>query len=214
VDPITVIGDFLRELRGKRSLRDIQEVSGVSYTYLRNIEKGVDPRSGNEILPTPDTLRKLSKAYNYPYLELAEMAGIITQEDKLKAIESKKYVEDFTDIIIDQIRGFNDLSFLDQLKEKYIDLLGDSFEFSRESLRNLEHELLSKGAEENVRRLVELVDDVMRLRPKTRRYERGDLYPAITDPLGGTYKNIQLTDDERKEVMKFIEYLIHKREES
>lgn len=186
----------------------------MSYTYLRNIEKGVDPRSGNEILPTPDTLRKLSKAYNYPYLELAELAGIITQEDKLKAIESKIYIEDFTDIIVNEIRGFKDLSFLDELKEKYIDLLGNSFEFSRESIRDLERKLLSAGNEEDVMKLVKLVDDVMRLRPKTTRYHKNDIYFAITDPLVGTYKGVELSEEEKQEIMKFIEYLIHKRGEN
>ncbi|MEK3856590.1 helix-turn-helix domain-containing protein [Cytobacillus sp. FSL H8-0458] len=84
---MTRIGEFLRKLRGKRSLRDIQKLSGVSYTYLRSIEKGVDPRSGNEIIPTPDTLKKLSKAYNHPYNELMLLAGYWDDDDFLEPIQ-------------------------------------------------------------------------------------------------------------------------------
>lgn len=58
-------------------MREMERISGVSHTYLSSIEKGTDPRSGNEILPTPDTLMKLSKAYNYSYLKLMEVAGYI-----------------------------------------------------------------------------------------------------------------------------------------
>lgn len=69
------IGDYLREKRGKRSLREIEKLSGVSHTYLSSLEKGTDPRSGNEIIPSPEVLAKLSEALGVPYLILMDKAG-------------------------------------------------------------------------------------------------------------------------------------------
>ncbi|WP_103108815.1 helix-turn-helix domain-containing protein [Brevibacillus reuszeri] len=74
------IGDLLKGLRGDRSLREIERISGVSHTYLSSLEKGVDPRSGNPITPTPETLNKLSKAYNFSYRQLMKLAGYLDEE--------------------------------------------------------------------------------------------------------------------------------------
>jgi transcriptional regulator with XRE-family HTH domain len=76
----TEIGNLLRELRGTRSLRDIQKISGVSYSHLRNIENGYDPRSGKPINPTPDILKKLSKAYHFSYRQLMKLAGYVDED--------------------------------------------------------------------------------------------------------------------------------------
>jgi transcriptional regulator with XRE-family HTH domain len=91
---MTRIGDFLRELRGNRSLRDIQKISGVSYTYLRSIEIGVDPRSGNEIVPTPQTLEKLAAAYNRSYAELMVLAGYWPEDELLEPISPPNNKDD------------------------------------------------------------------------------------------------------------------------
>lgn len=76
------LGEFLRKLRGKRSLRAISEISGVSHNYLSIIEKGVDPRTRSPVSPSPETLRKLSEAYNYSYEELMIKAGYIIKKDE------------------------------------------------------------------------------------------------------------------------------------
>lgn len=46
------------------------------------VEKGYDLRSGSPVNPTPETLKALSTAYNYPYEELMEMAGYIDGNKK------------------------------------------------------------------------------------------------------------------------------------
>ncbi|MEX3616490.1 helix-turn-helix domain-containing protein [Paenibacillus glucanolyticus] len=77
---ITEIGDLLRKLRGKKSYRDVQKDTDVSYTHLRNIEKGMDPRSGKELIPTPEVLKKLAKftePLGVDYEELMVKAGHI-----------------------------------------------------------------------------------------------------------------------------------------
>lgn len=70
-------GEYLRELRGDRSLREMERITGLSHTYLSTLEKGVDPRSGKERKPTPETLKKLSETLNVPYEELMKKAGYI-----------------------------------------------------------------------------------------------------------------------------------------
>lgn len=70
-------GEYLRELRGDRSLREMERITGLSHTYLSTLEKGVDPRSGKERKPTPETLKKISETLNVPYEELMKKAGYI-----------------------------------------------------------------------------------------------------------------------------------------
>ncbi len=74
------LGNLLRELRGKESLRDASKRIGISHTYLDTIEKGSDKRSGKPVKPTPETLKLLSVAYKYPYDKLMEVAGYIEYE--------------------------------------------------------------------------------------------------------------------------------------
>lgn len=73
------LGHLLRKLRGKRSLREASEKSGISHTYLGVIEKGYDARSGNPVKPTPETLQSLSAAYGYPYEALMQAAGYLRE---------------------------------------------------------------------------------------------------------------------------------------
>lgn len=77
------IGRILKELRGKRSLREIERESGVSHTYLSSLEKGRDPRTGKERKPTPDTLKKLAHVYSVPYEWLMSAAGYMDLEEGL-----------------------------------------------------------------------------------------------------------------------------------
>lgn len=72
-------GDYLKELRGKRSLREMEKVTGLSHTYLSSLEKGYDPRSKKERKPTPETLRKLSNTLDVPYDHLMYRAGYIDE---------------------------------------------------------------------------------------------------------------------------------------
>ena len=67
--PVTEIGSYLRDLRGSRSLRQIQESTGVTYSYLSNIERG-SKRPGEKVLS------RLADYHNVPLGELLEIAGI------------------------------------------------------------------------------------------------------------------------------------------
>lgn len=74
-EKVSVFGDYLKELRGNRSLREMEKITGISHTYLSTLEKGYDPRSGKERKPTPETLKKLSESLNVPYEDLMRKAG-------------------------------------------------------------------------------------------------------------------------------------------
>lgn len=86
---MTEIGNFLKELRGDRSLREVGRKSGISHTYISNIERGIDPRSGSEIKPSPKLLRRLADYYDYPYPDLMLKTGYLTLADR----------EDFNNLI-------------------------------------------------------------------------------------------------------------------
>ncbi|MGG3823193.1 helix-turn-helix transcriptional regulator [Geobacillus thermodenitrificans] len=81
------LGELLRELRGNASLREASERIGISHNYLRNLEKGIDPRTKTPINPSAETLKKIAKAYDYPYEELLKVAGYLDDNDNPKLPE-------------------------------------------------------------------------------------------------------------------------------
>lgn len=75
------LGALLRELRGKRSLREAAKLSGLSYSYISSLEKGEHPKTKAPILASPESLKQLARAYRYDYKELYRMCGIIDEEE-------------------------------------------------------------------------------------------------------------------------------------
>ncbi|MCX7749091.1 MAG: helix-turn-helix domain-containing protein [Clostridia bacterium] len=76
------LGELFRQIRINKnwSIREAAKKMGISYSYLSILEKGVDPRTGKDSNPKPDTLRIISKAYDYPYEDLMKAAGYINDE--------------------------------------------------------------------------------------------------------------------------------------
>lgn len=92
------LNEVIRKLRGKDSLRDAAKKTGVSHTYLSILEKGYDLRSKNPIKPTPETLRLISAAYAYSYVELLKLAGYMDEAEmeenqERQRIKEKQIVE-------------------------------------------------------------------------------------------------------------------------
>lgn len=85
------INDFLRDLRGKMSLREAAQKSGLSHSYIAALEQNKRPGSNGPISPSPESLKRLAEAYRYPYEELMKKAGYIEGENKE---ESEKDVVD------------------------------------------------------------------------------------------------------------------------
>lgn len=109
---MTVLGDLLRGLRGKRSLREISKRSGVSHNYLNIVEKGVDPRSGTPVEPSPETLKKLANAYDYDYEKLMIAAGYLSNdtaaETKVNNIKEETEADKKRKIGLEYIRKIKD----------------------------------------------------------------------------------------------------------
>lgn len=76
-----IFGTYLKSLRGKRSRREIERLSGVSHTHLGTIESGIDPRSGNKILPSSESLRKLAVVYKVSFIDLMILSGHMSHEE-------------------------------------------------------------------------------------------------------------------------------------
>ncbi|WP_246938526.1 helix-turn-helix domain-containing protein [Bacillus pinisoli] len=86
---------MLRQLRGKESLRNASTRIGISHNYLSNLEKGIDPRTDKPIHPSPDILKKISKAYSFPYEELMVIAGYTESESTGDKIDLLEYLNSF-----------------------------------------------------------------------------------------------------------------------
>lgn len=82
------LGKYLKKIREdkKLSLREVNKLTDISFTYLNMIEHG--KRNVN-----PTLLRNLAKAYNCDYLDLYEKAGYIDliEDEKKKELDMKKY---------------------------------------------------------------------------------------------------------------------------
>lgn len=77
------IGVFLRGLRGKMSLREASQKSGLSHSYIAALEQDKRPGTNAPISPSPESLKRLAEAYGYPYEELMRKAGYLNDEGKI-----------------------------------------------------------------------------------------------------------------------------------
>jgi len=77
------LGKFIKKLRMEKdlSLRDLAEQTGLSHSYLCNLENGYDPRSGKPLSPTIPTLEKLSAGLNVSLHKLIDMVRANEAED-------------------------------------------------------------------------------------------------------------------------------------
>ncbi|WP_342537295.1 helix-turn-helix transcriptional regulator [Sporosarcina sp. FSL K6-3508] len=88
------LGEYIKQLRGKTSLREASEKIGISHTYLDTVEKGFDKRSGKPINPTPDTLKLIAQAYNCDYGKLMALAGYWSEEESENEKEFQAFAND------------------------------------------------------------------------------------------------------------------------
>lgn len=83
-------GDFLQGLRGGMTLREAGKRSGLSHTYIRELELEKSRNSSTKpIVPTPETLKKLSNAYGYSYVDLMVKAGHLTDQHLNPNLQNK-----------------------------------------------------------------------------------------------------------------------------
>jgi transcriptional regulator with XRE-family HTH domain len=118
------LGNLIKELRGKLSLRNAADKIGISHTYLDTIEKGFDKRSGKKVKPTPETLKLISKAYDYDYKQLMKIAGYIDEEEQQNDKSSEEIYEDEDfQVAFRSAEGFSEenkqkvLEYIEMIKE-------------------------------------------------------------------------------------------------
>lgn len=109
----------------KLSLRKASDLIGISHTYLKVLEDGVDPRNKSAVKPTPETLKLISKSYNIDYNHLMSIVGYVTNEDNNKKIDTPLNINT-NELFVDQlINGYKDKNInLDSLsKEEKVQLI-------------------------------------------------------------------------------------------
>ncbi|GEB35275.1 helix-turn-helix domain-containing protein [Brevibacillus parabrevis] len=71
------LGRTLEALRkeNKFSLREVAELTGLNFTYIRDLELNKNRSTKQPVKPTTDTLQKLAAAYDYPLENLLKLTG-------------------------------------------------------------------------------------------------------------------------------------------
>ncbi|MFL0196453.1 helix-turn-helix domain-containing protein [Clostridium sp. WILCCON 0269] len=112
INPIKTLGSIIKEYRtiNNLSLRDFSEKCGVSHTYISQLEKSVDTRTGKPIEPTLDTVIKIAKALGKSTEGILIELGYI--EDKANKDDSEILAERFLNMLIDigEIKTKEDLT--------------------------------------------------------------------------------------------------------
>ena len=80
------IGQMLKRLRGKTSLRAVQRLSGISNAYLSQIEKGVRH-------PGPRLLQRLAALYGVGVHDLLRKADYLEREGEEPEVDEATEVE-------------------------------------------------------------------------------------------------------------------------
>ncbi|MBQ5742745.1 MAG: helix-turn-helix transcriptional regulator [Clostridia bacterium] len=84
-------GETIFEARMEQgwSLREAAANIGISHTYLSAIEKEYDPRSGNPVTPSPDSLLKICNAYNISYRDVEQIFTSVNEGDMVRFLISQ-----------------------------------------------------------------------------------------------------------------------------
>ena len=80
------IGQMLKRLRGETSLRAVQRLTGISNSYLSQIEKGIRH-------PGPKLLRRLAALYGVGVHGLLRKAGYLEKEGEEPEVDETTEVE-------------------------------------------------------------------------------------------------------------------------
>lgn len=89
------LGLYLEKLRGKMSLREAAKRSGLSHTYIRDLEMGINRGTKTAIKPSTESLKTLADTYNKPLEIILEKAGYIEEVDMTIPNELKTIIERF-----------------------------------------------------------------------------------------------------------------------
>jgi transcriptional regulator with XRE-family HTH domain len=112
------IGEYLRKIRGDMPLREAAKRSGLSHSYISSVENDKHPTTKAPVKPSPDSLKRLAKAYGHSYEELMRIAGYLKDDEKIdeKTDElgglseyRKKAIEEIWKMSEEEVEYFYDL---------------------------------------------------------------------------------------------------------
>jgi repressor LexA len=119
------LSQYLKQIRSERnlSLRDLEHLTGVSYSYLSVIERGHDARSKKTLSPTLEVIIKIAKGLNIPlgqflinsgfadndYINHGQPSALKTKDDLLDVLInylSVEHLEKFNEDEINSLKSF------------------------------------------------------------------------------------------------------------
>lgn len=110
------LGEFIRSVRIEKgiSVRAFAKIIGISHNYLNNLEKGYDPRTKKEIVPSIETLKVIAGGLGLQLEDLLRFTGHIENLDKTieEAMRDKVKNEILAlaeKLSLDEIRAVSDI---------------------------------------------------------------------------------------------------------
>lgn len=87
------LSNFIKNKRNEKglSLREFAKMCELSHSYIEKLENGFDKRTGKPVIPTIDTLQKISKALNLELSNLLSITGYIEDNNKIQE-QNDEYV--------------------------------------------------------------------------------------------------------------------------
>lgn len=70
---MNTFGNYIKQLRGDKSIRQAAKNKGISHTYLDSLEKGYDMRTNDKRSPSVLTVYKIARNYNSDFDQLCGM---------------------------------------------------------------------------------------------------------------------------------------------
>lgn len=215
-------GKYLMELRGEMSLREAAQKTGISHTYIRDLELG------KKTEPSHDALAKLAKAYGVKYGDLLskkfneiDYPNILIKYgdsnkipplylERLKTNgEAREYfliqLEDIFNILTVKENFLETIeSDLNTLQEKYNSCLEDGENITPEWLR---HQVLE--AEYDSEWIYDLIADLQSI---VKKYNLDLELKTFLLKEKITYSGHEITDKEKQLITAYLEGLFSNRE--
>lgn len=143
------------------SMRKLDIYSGVSHSYISQMERG------ERGVPSPEILEKLAKPLGVEYEELMTKAGYINKDKKVEDLNHIIEFKEYRDIIFEQLKMTNDPKkreeLITDLKEwgeiTELDQFFNEIDISDEQILNKYH-FTYKGktiAEEKVKKILSYI---------------------------------------------------------
>jgi|GEM_PF-3035681 len=122
---VNVLSKYLKQIRSERnlSLRELETLTGVSYSYLSVIERGCDARSKKPLSPTLDVIIKIAKGLCIPlglflihsgfadtdYISYVQSSALMTKDALMNVLLeylSVEHLENFNEEEMSNLNAF------------------------------------------------------------------------------------------------------------